>query len=501
MFVFKRKGNIWISWISFFLFTFIFFFNSIKELLSRWFTTGEYYSQGPFIFIVFFWILLKRYRSTAVIERNDSVSGIFFILTALSAEVFGLYVSILTFQFFAIYLFILGCSFFLLGKKFVFSNISLFLYLLLAIPLPSFLLDYLTFHLKFAAADISGFFLSIIYPSTVLTGSTLNINNYLIEITPACSGMENIFGMVSLLWSFALFQKRKLIAALDYIISIPAAILSNISRILIVSVLTVNGYGKFALKDFHETIGVIVFIIIFILISLFNEWPDSKADCVIKKADDYPNSSQKKKIYAILVIMAIMSAGTLAFQLRKGRVEEEKSPSFINSIAAETPKWGSRDEKIEDYYFSMLKTNDILMREYYKKNDKSGEESVYLFFVHAKGDRSPFLHRPELCITGDGYNLLNHKVIKLPSTGRPVSRMMFARGEKGLLVYYWYSYNGKDLDSYLNLQFDLLTGQIKKMDCSMIRLSTIVDPLNVEKGEILLQEFAEKEIPLIFNSH
>ena len=499
MSIFNRKNNIWIYRLLIFFFTFIFFFNTLKELLARWFTAGMYYSQGSFVFIIFFWIILKRYRFSGRKSGGSFFVGIFFISTALLAEVIGRYGSILTFQFFAVYLFILGNCFFFLGKSFVFSNIALFVYLLLAIPVPAFLLDYLTFYLKFAAAGISGFFLSVIYPSTGLYGSTLNINGCLLEVTPACSGMENIFGMVSLLWSFALFQKRKLIAALDYIIAIPAAILSNILRIIIVSILVVNGYSRFALRDFHEAIGVLVFIIIFVLITLFNEWPDLKMYNNIKKTEDYPALNHKKNnLIPLVIIMSIMAAGTLFVQLRNGRAVEEKKILLINSIAAETAAWKSRDDKLEDYYYSMLKTEDILMREYYKKNN-SGAESVYLYFVHASKNRTPFMHKPELCLQGEGYNLLEQNVIKLKSSAVKASRRLFVRGEKGLLVYYWYLYNGKELESYLNLQFKMFFDFDEKMDCSMIRLSIIVDPLNVGKGEVVLREFAEKEIPLILN--
>ncbi len=78
--------------------------------------------------------------------------------------------------------------------------------------------------------------------------------------------------------------------------------------------------------------------------------------------------------------------------------------------------------------------------------------------------------------------------------------MLFIYGEKGLLVYYWYRYNGKDLGGYMDLQHAMLTDFGNNRDCSMIRLSRIVDPRDVEQGEVLLREFAEKGTPLIFKN-
>jgi len=88
----------------------------------------------------------------------------------------------------------------------------------------------------------------------------------------------------------------------------------------------------------------------------------------------------------------------------------------------------------------------------------------------------------------------------LPGSGKKVSRLLFIRGEKGLLVYFWYKYNSRDISSYLDLQVNMFTDLERRIDCSMIRLSRIVDPGNVEKGEVLLREFAEKEIPIILKN-
>lgn len=485
--------------------TSLFFFESMKDLILRWLQTGSYYTQGPLIFVLFFYILYKKYKTAVTTPENSHVTGIFLISLSLFVDLFGRYASIVSLQFFSIYLFIAGGSFFFLGKSFIYHNKSLFVFLLLAIPFPAFILDHATFYMKLAAANISGLLLHMIYPSTVLHGTTLSINGYYIEVSPACSGMHNIFGMASLLWFFAIFQKRNSIAALDYILTIPAAIISNILRILIVTILTVQGLGKFALGTFHEVIGVIIFIIIFAIVAPFNEWPAFKSGRIENSGgDDFADHGNKKSIALLLVIMSIMTAASAAFMWKStGQTKKQYHPER-NSILAETPGWKSYDEALGENYFSMLNTDDILMRGYYKKNDSPGKTIVYLYFVHAIGDRTPFLHRPDLCLKNEGYNLLDKKVTILPTTGMPASRMLFARGKKGLLVYYWYRYNGRQLGAYSDLQLnmltDMITGRSDTMDCSMIRLSMVVDPPDTGKDEAILREFAEKEIPLIFRN-
>ena len=164
----KKNNKTWIPRVLLFFLTSIFFFPSIKELFVQWFTTGSYYTQGPFVCIVFFWILLKRYRSSKSNPGNSYRIGFVLISLALLIDIFGRYASVVTFQFFSIYIFIIGSSFFFLGINFVYRNMALFIYLLLAIPLPGFILDYATFNLKLAAASVSGFFLSYIYDCSMI---------------------------------------------------------------------------------------------------------------------------------------------------------------------------------------------------------------------------------------------------------------------------------------------------------------------------------------------
>ena len=126
------------------------------------------------------------------------------------------------------------------------------------------------------ASHISEIILSLIYPSTVRFGNILNINGNDIIITSACSGLQNIIGMISLIFFLALFQSKKWINFFDYSIAVPAALLSNILRIITVSIIAVSYDRKFALEDWHEGIGIVIFLFVFILTALSNESPFKK---------------------------------------------------------------------------------------------------------------------------------------------------------------------------------------------------------------------------------
>lgn len=483
------------------LFAVLLFFNSsIAELAARWFLAGDYYSQGPLVTAAFFWLLYRSYRSCGKVTGPSYLTGSLIISLAILLDISGRFLDIRTFQYFAVYMLITGGAVFFLGRSFAAKNLMLFIYLLLAMPLPGFLLDSVTFNMKMFSSYISEVFLSVIYPSIEQYGSILYINSYYIEITPACSGMENIFGMASLLWFLALIQKSKVVAWIDVVISLPAAIVSNILRIIIVSVLTVNGYGKFALEDFHEWIGVIIFLVILFPVSLFNDisfkFTENPGD---KEVEGFTRSDVKsRKLLPYIFVMSLLAVVSLVYQLNAYNRIETKYPLMKDLIAMETSGWRSADEPLDGSYYSMLGTDDILMRQYIRKGSAGEDGKVYLYFVHAVGSRAPFLHRPELCLMGEGYNLIEESEVFIK--GAPARRMLFSRNGSGLIVYYWYSMNENRIGSYIKLQRHLITQLNRDYSCIMFRLSRIVDLNNVERGECVLREFAEKEIPQIFRN-
>jgi len=476
----------------------LFFSSSIAGLFNRWFANGTYYSHGPFVFVVFFWLIKRKLNETPAEETmNSRLFGSAIIIFSILLNTFGIINEISTFQCLGIYFFIIGNSILFLGEKFVYQNTMIYIYLLLAIPFPSFLIDQLTFQLKLFATSLSESVLSVIYPSTVRYGNTLKIDNHFIAITNACSGLQNIFGMFSLVWLLALLQSKKNIAIIDYLISIPAAIVSNIIRIVLVCVIVVNGYGQFALVDYHEEIGLFVFLIIFIFLSLFNEIPLNWSKSPDKNSRSF-QFIKSKYVTLYIISMAIMAVISIGISFNDRNILSE-SDLVRDRIPKKIKNWDSHDYEFGENYFNLLGTKDLLMRTYTKKIKGEKKKTVYLYVTHSKKSRSALMHRPELCLSGEGYDLIKHDEINLQNGNLniPVHRMLFARDGKGLLVYYWYRLKGKSINSYFFHQLLYLNSKNRKSGGSMIRLSKIVDLRDTESGERILKQFVREAVPEI----
>ncbi|MBN2039648.1 MAG: EpsI family protein [Spirochaetes bacterium] len=502
-----RKNIIWVKFAVFTLLNFIFLSFAFPVFYDKWFWWGSYYSHAPLVVIAFIWLLIKRLKNYEFTSGNlsDFLSGIIIIFVSILIYTSGLWKDIDSFITWGVFIFIAGNSVLFFSKKFVIKNAGIFIYLLLAIPVPQIIIDNLTFELNLFASYTSEILISLIYSDTIRNGNILQINGYNIAITPECSGLSNLLSMFSIIWLLALFQSKKIIAVIDYLISIPAAIISNILRIIIVTILAVNGYEKFALYDWHYEIGMTVFILIIIPIAIFNEFnfgiKDFQFRNSLTRLSSFLNKNSKLiNTYIILLITLCFAAFILSPKntpentdnTAKEKLLTEKIPDSIGN-------WKSEDEILENYYFTTLGTNNLLMRGYLEKKTGSEKDKVYLYIIRSKDNVSAF-HRPEVCLRGEGYDLLAHNDINLLINEQikiSAHRQLFQEGGKGLLVYYWYYINNKNIKNSTKFKLTFLFNKNKDSSGNFIRISKPVNLNSIPQEEEKMKQFTKEVIPEI----
>ncbi len=501
MAVLDRKNAVYIKITAFILLNIVFFFNGFLIFYDKWFWAGSYYSHSPLVVIAFFWLFIRRLKNYTSLPEKTSryLFGFFIITLSFFVYLIGLWKNISTLITWSMFSFVIGNSVLFFGKNFVIKNIGIFIYLLLAIPVPEVFIDRFTFGLNLFASYSSGLLLSLIYPSTIRSGNILQVNGYDILITPECSGLSNLLSMFSVVWLMALVQRKRIISTIDYLVSIPAAIISNIIRIIVVTVLVVNGYEQLALEDWHYEIGIGVFIVIIILIALYNEFPFKIKNIHFKISFDrlilFFDKNKKIINYYIVILLILSSAGFII-----SRISTKNSDSEIllkDKIPDSIGNWKSRDESIDDYYYTQLSTNNLLMRAYREKENKNEGDDVYLFIIRSKDNVSAF-HRPEVCLRGEGYELITDSQMDLPLKNNkviPVRRMVFVDKGEGLLVYYWYYINGENTKNTLKYQLSFLFSMNKDSGGNFIRISKPVNLEKIPQDEQKMKQFAYEVIP------
>ena len=141
------------------------------------------------------------------------------------------------------------------------------LFLLFCLPLHTYL-DLVTIHLRLLAVSIAqevlqGCGVEIVREGTMLVSPT---GAFSIDVAEPCSGMRSLFAMMALTAGYAYFtQPTWLRRGLLFALSIPIAILGNVSRILSIVTVAATCSSDFATGFYHDYSGYVVFLVAILL--------------------------------------------------------------------------------------------------------------------------------------------------------------------------------------------------------------------------------------------
>lgn len=259
--------------------------STIGWLIERYVAADSYYSHGflvPFVSAYFIWVRLKSDSSRSIsIEakaggihyRSDYCKwlGLGFIVFALVLHVFSILAEVYFISGYSLFLLMFGISLFLYGwnitKKILFPLVFLFF----MFPLPLVAINAISFPMKTMATKVAVFVLKNFMRLPLINhGFEINFPHASLVVGNPCSGLRSLITLLALSSIFAHLMKTKMKSRCALVtLSIPIAIVSNIFRIVLLS-LAVFVYGSKAAQGFfHDFSGYIVFLMEFLLIWYF----------------------------------------------------------------------------------------------------------------------------------------------------------------------------------------------------------------------------------------
>ena len=137
------------------------------------------------------------------------------------------------------------------------------LFLLFCLPLHTYL-DLVTIHLRLLAVSIAqevlqGCGVDIVREGTMLVSPT---GVFSIDVAEPCSGMRSLFAMMALTAAYSYFtQPTWFRRGLLFALSIPIAVLGNVSRILSIVAIAATCSSDFATGFYHDYSGYVVFLV------------------------------------------------------------------------------------------------------------------------------------------------------------------------------------------------------------------------------------------------
>lgn len=142
-------------------------------------------------------------------------------------------------------------------------------FLWFAAPLPGSLEVFLSTPLQHLAAELGGWSLRLVGQPAIAEGSTILLNEHVLDIERACSGLRMFYGILALAVACVVFAGlNRWYAALVLLAAAPVAVLANVCRIAVTGLLLQNVSGEAAQKFSHDIAGFVMIPLAVVLFSL-----------------------------------------------------------------------------------------------------------------------------------------------------------------------------------------------------------------------------------------
>jgi exosortase len=232
--------------------------------LARQSWISEQGEQGPIVLAIGIWLLARSWRQMQAEARSGS-APIMWCGMALGAALYALgrISGEIIVESFALYLLLVVSIYGLMGARAMSRNWFPILYLVFSLPIPFFITGEMSRVLRQLISVTVVEMLQFFDMSVVRDGLTIIIDQYVIEMKDACSGMNSLFSL-SAICLFYIYIRRQPRWTYYVLMALPIvifAILANFVRVVTLVLMTHFLGDAVAQGPLHETAGFITFLV------------------------------------------------------------------------------------------------------------------------------------------------------------------------------------------------------------------------------------------------
>jgi exosortase len=235
--------------------------STLFHLVGQWWHDPNF-SHGFFVPLFSLYLLWEERDRLGRLTSHPSWSGLALLFLALCFLVIGQMGAELFLARFS--LLVLLAAIVVLFHGWVVFRAVLFpwAFLLLMIPIPTIVLNQITFPLQLQASKVAAFTLPLLGVPILREGNVINLPSMALEVAEACSGIRSLMSLVTLAIIYGyLMEKRLWMRWVLAIASVPIAIAANSFRIVGTGLLVQYWDPDKAQGFFHEFQGWLIFVV------------------------------------------------------------------------------------------------------------------------------------------------------------------------------------------------------------------------------------------------
>ena len=249
----------------------------VMARLSKQWWTDPNFSHGFFVPVFSLYVLWQNRSRLAAIAPAPSLWGLAIVLFSLCTLILGIFGAELFLSRVSLMFLIAGMVVFLHGWPMLRAVLFPLAVLLLMVPIPSIILNQITFPLQILASKFSAWFLPLLGVPVLREGNVINLPAMPLEVADACSGIRSLLSLTCLAVMYGyLLESRIAIRVVLALASIPIAVLANGLRIVGTGLLVQYWDPDKAEGFFHAFSGWLIFVVslamLFALHQAINRW-------------------------------------------------------------------------------------------------------------------------------------------------------------------------------------------------------------------------------------
>ena len=228
------------------------------------------------LFVLFLvWDNRERWRATPV---RSEWKGILLVAFALCVLILGILGADLFLTRTSFVLLTAGLVWTLLGRAALSLSRFVLLVMLLAIPLPTLILNHITFPLQILASRVASDLLSLVGVPVLREGNIIQLAAMQLEVAEACSGIRSLMSLITVAIIFGYFMERSTVRRIILALAaVPIAVAANAMRIFGTGLCVQYWDPEKAMGFFHEFSGWLVFLVsltsLYLVHLAMNRWP------------------------------------------------------------------------------------------------------------------------------------------------------------------------------------------------------------------------------------
>lgn len=233
----------------------------LGRLVRQWWTDPNF-SHGFFVPAFSFYILWQKRDELRSLPSAPSSWGLGVMFLSLCTLILGVFGAELFLSRMSLIFLLAGMVIFLSGWQMLRAVLFPLAFLALMVPIPSIILNEITFPLQILASKLSASLLPLLGVPVFREGNVINLPSMPLEVADACSGIHSLLSLTCLAIMYGyLLEKRVGIRVILAVASIPIAVAANAFRIVGTGLLVQYWDPDKAEGFFHQFTGWLIFVV------------------------------------------------------------------------------------------------------------------------------------------------------------------------------------------------------------------------------------------------